>query len=53
LEQFNKKMSENEKALKSKTAIRKLGAQSLNKDNSEDPLVLNLRGIKTSTDVAE
>lgn len=53
LEQFNKRISENEKALKSKIAIRKLGAQSLSKNNSEDPLVLNLRGIKTSTDVAE
>lgn len=46
-------MTENDKALKSKMAIRKLGAQSLNKDKSEEPLITNLRGIKTSTDVTE
>lgn len=51
---FNKKLADNQKALKAKQARRKLGSSSLRPDSEGDQdLVLNLRGIKTSTEVAE
>jgi len=51
---FTSQLAQNEKKLKSKLARKKLGATSLKqKANEEEDLVTNLRGIKTSTDVAE
>ena len=47
---FTNQLAKNEKELKSKLARKKLGANSL---KQEDEFVLNLRGIKTSTDVTE
>ena len=51
---FNSQLAQNEKKQKSKLARKKLGANSLKEkvQGSED-LAINLRGIKTSTDVAE
>lgn len=47
---FTTQLAKNEKEVKSKLARKKLGASSL---KGEEELILNLRGIKTSTDVAE
>jgi hypothetical protein len=51
---FNSQLAQNEKKQKSKLARKKLGANSLkDKAKGSDDLTINLRGIKTSTDVAE
>lgn len=51
---FNNLLAQNEKKQKSKLARKKLGANSLKeKTQGSQDLVNNLRGIKTSTDVAE
>jgi hypothetical protein len=54
---FTEEVTKFEREQKAKAAKRKLGATSLApqspNDSNDEPLILNLRGIKTSTDVAE
>ena len=50
---FTTTLAKNDKEQKSRLAKKKLGANSLKTDSQSEELVHNLRGIKTSTDVAE